>query len=109
MTSNNRNERLVQLRRSANSTLRAFNTGNSFVSARASDLGEGTASSTQAQGFPLLAPQSAGGPSSGEFTVNVNLMGGTVFLDDERRVRALAKEIKRLIVEDRRRGLGVGG
>ena len=30
-------------------------------------------------------------------------------LDDERRVRALAKEIKRLITEDRRRGLGVGG
>ena len=38
-------------------------------------------------------------------TVNVNLMGGTIFLDDERALRALAKEIKRLITEDKRRGL----
>ena len=28
---------------------------------------------------------------------------------EERTVRALAKEIKRLLTEDRRRGLGVGG
>ena len=42
-------------------------------------------------------------------TVNVSLSGGPIFLDDERRIRALAKEIKRLIGEDRRRGLGVGG
>ena len=48
---------------------------------------------------------SAGEP--GAVTVNVNLMGGAVFLDDERRVRALAKEIKRLITEDKRRGLPV--
>ena len=40
-------------------------------------------------------------------SVNVNLMGGTIFLDDERRVRALAKEIKRLITEDKRRGLPI--
>ena len=46
---------------------------------------------------------------AGDLTVNVNLMGGTVFLDDERTIRALAKEIKRLLAEDRRRGLGVGG
>ena len=32
-------------------------------------------------------------------------MGGAVFPDNERRVRALAKEIKRLISEDKRRGL----
>ena len=46
---------------------------------------------------------------AGDTTVNVNLMGGTVVLDDERTIRALAKQIKRLITEDRRRGLGVGG
>ncbi len=46
---------------------------------------------------------------AGDSTVNVNMMGGTVFLDDERTIRALAKEIKRLLAEDRRRGLGVGG
>ena len=35
--------------------------------------------------------------------------GGALFLDDERGVRALAKEIKRLIAEDIRRGIGFGG
>ena len=30
-------------------------------------------------------------------------------IDDERQIRVMAKQIKRLIVEDRRRGLGVGG
>ena len=30
-------------------------------------------------------------------------------IDDERQVRAVAKELKRLIVEDRRRGLSIGG
>ena len=46
-------------------------------------------------------------PAEATLTVNVNLMGGTVFLDDERRTRALAKEIKRLITEDKRRPDGV--
>ena len=39
--------------------------------------------------------------------VTVNLNGGAVFLDDERRMRLLAREIKRLIIEDVRRGIGV--
>ncbi len=54
----------------------------------------------------VVAPRQAG-PIADAVSVNVNLMGGAVFLDDERRVRALAKEIKRLIVEDKRRGIGV--
>ena len=33
--------------------------------------------------------------------------GSLVFLDDERPLRALAKEIKRLISEDIRRGIGL--
>ena len=44
---------------------------------------------------------------SGAPLVRVNLMGQTIFLDDERRLRALAKEIKALITEDKRRGLGL--
>ena len=52
--------------------------------------------------------RSAGDGGEG-VTVNVSLSGGPIFLDDERRIRALAKEIKRLIGEDGRRGLGVGG
>ena len=35
--------------------------------------------------------------------------GGASFLDNERGVRALAKEIKRLIAEDIRRGIGFEG
>ena len=55
-----------------------------------------------------IVPASApGSPSEATLTVNVNLAGGTIFLDDERRTRALAKEIKRLITEDKRRGLTV--
>ncbi len=62
---------------------------------------------TSAAMFPTARPATSG--IAGDSTVNVNLMGGTVFLDDERTIRALAKEIKRLLAEDRRRGLGVGG
>ena len=39
--------------------------------------------------------------------MDVKLMGETILLDDERRLRALAKQIKGLITEDKRRGLGV--
>ena len=57
----------------------------------------------------ILTSRPASSSFAGDSTVNVNLMGGTLFLDDERAIRALAKEIKRLLAEDRRRGLGVGG
>ena len=33
--------------------------------------------------------------------------GATIFLDSERELRAFAKEIKRLTIEDKRRGIGV--
>ena len=39
--------------------------------------------------------------------MNVKLMGETILLDDERGLRALAKQIKGLITEEKRRGLGV--
>ncbi len=58
------------------------------------------------------APRAASTRSAGgrvDVHVNVNLAGGVVFLDDERRMRLLAKEIKRLIMEDVRRGIAVGG
>ena len=47
------------------------------------------------------------GPVPDAVRVSVDLKGGAIFLDDERRVRALAKEIKRLITEDNRRGIGL--
>ena len=52
-----------------------------------------TALSASAQGSP--------GQASGV----LDPLDGTVFPDNERGVRALAKEIKRLIGEDKRRGL----
>ena len=73
------------------------------------------APSARARGWPptiaALVPTARPATSgfAGDSTVTVNLMGGTLFLDDERTIRALAKEIKRLLAEDRRRGLGVGG
>ena len=60
------------------------------------------------EGVPSAGPGRTGAPGD-VVVVNVNLKGETIFLDDERRIRALAKTIKRLITEDRRRGLGVGG
>ena len=60
-------------------------------------------------GLPPSSRQPAVVEGGGAVTVNVSLSGGPIFLDDERRIRALAKEIKRLIGEDGRRGLGVGG
>ena len=94
MVSDARRERLARLKAEADHSLRLFL--------------RGTTLSVPASG----ARWSMGGSkdvatSSGAVSVNVNLMGGTIFLDDERRVRALAKEIKRLITEDKRRGLAV--
>ncbi len=57
----------------------------------------------------ILTTRPATSGFAADSTVNVNLMGGTVVLDDERTIRALARKIKRLLAEDRRRGLGVGG
>ena len=44
---------------------------------------------------------------TGQATVRANRLGGIALLDDERGMRVLAKEIKRLITEDKRRGLAV--
>lgn len=42
-------------------------------------------------------------------SVDIEASASGVTVDEERQGRAMAKEIKRLIVEDCRRGLGVGG
>lgn len=89
MNKDNRMQRLSRLRADANRSLRSFSMRTGRLPRDSSERSDGTAS---------------GGPS-----VNVNLVGEVFFLDDERRMRSLAKEIKRLITEDRRRGLGVGG
>ena len=65
---------------------------------------------------PVLAvtPDSGSrrGTSPGSSTSAVEATSGVAGVKtprEERSVRALAKEIKRLLTEDRRRGLGIGG
>ena len=79
------------------SSLAADVAGLAAPSFRHSRQGEGT------RGAPAQAP-----PGSSGVQVTINLAsGGVVFLDDERRMRLLAREIKRLIIEDGRRGIDV--
>ena len=103
-------DRLGELRARAASIVGGYARGSSLPTPRARD-GEGSPQvnglSLQ-DGAPLGRTRSASG-DVGSLSVNVTLSGGPIFLDDERRIRALAKEIKRLLSEDRRRGLGVGG
>ena len=102
-------ERLTQLRAETDAVLRSL--PRSAPSAGSTP----ETPSARGRGRPLTSAATilTARPASSGFardsTINVNLMGGTVFLDDERAIRALAKEIKRLLAEDRRRGLGVGG
>ena len=64
----------------------------------------GLRSSLAADGRPP-SPSAQSGAEGVHVTVNLN--SGAVFLDDERRMRLLAREIKRLIIEDVRRGIDV--
>ena len=109
MTNDSRSERLSLLKAEANRSLRSFLRRNRLVTPRSrADRDTQHRAANSIGLLPAIPPRGAIA-SSDAVNVNVNLSGGTIFLDDERRVRALAKEIKRLIIEDRRRGLGVGG
>ena len=59
----------------------------------------------QRDGARSPSPSTQAGSEGVHVTVNLN--GGAVFLDDERRMRLLAREIKRLIIEDIRRGIDI--
>ena len=107
MSTDFRLERMSRLRAEADRSIRSFLrratsvpsvSGASRASGGRPPITEGVAS----DGNPTLAEA-----APGAVVVHVKLMGDTIFLDDERRVRALAKEIRRLITEDRRRGLAV--
>ena len=109
MPADARLEQLSRLRSEVDRSLRPFLNRTGLL-APASGTSRGMARRVAASeaAVPALASNDAEAVS-GAVVVNVNLMGGTIFLDDERRVRALAKEIRRLITEDTRRGLGIGG
>ena len=97
MTSNDNLEQLALLRAQADRSLR-------LILRRTASLAQTTGGSWNANrspqdfwGVPPVAP-------SGAPTMPIS---EPVFPDNERRLRALAKEIKRLITEDKRRGLAV--
>ena len=60
----------------------------------------------QGERTPGVPAQARPGSSGVHVTVNL-ASAGVVFLDDQRRMRLLAREIKRLIIEDVRRGIDV--
>ena len=101
-------ERLTSLRAQLNRSLSSLVQGTAVTTPRGGNrpgasrpLGVTPADTT------AMAPVGAG-RSPNVVSVSVELKGGVIFMDDERQLRALAKEIKRLISEDNRRGLGVG-
>lgn len=109
MASDFRRERLSHLRAEVNRSVEAFLHRAILITPTSGALPETGRRRAASGGLPPMVARTNAEVAPGEVTVNVNLMGGTIFLDDERSVRALAKEIKRLITEDRRWGLGVGG
>ena len=89
-------ERLARLRREVDRSLRSL-IGRTTLSI------PGVGSSPERRGPGARGTSTS--ETAGPVTVQVSFTGG-VAPDDERQVRALAKEIRRLIAEDRRRGLG---
>ena len=107
MDSNADSQRLSLLRAESDRALRALLRSPGLPLPAVGPAGEAEEATPASLGvFPAVVSRQAG-PLAATLTVNVNLVGQTIFLDDERRVRALAKEIKRLISEDKRRGLAV--
>ncbi len=109
MNSESPSERLSLLKTETDRLLRSYACRAGPTVPRPGEAPDGRRSDTNAAVPMPLTPLRGTGESPDTLTVNVNLFGAPIFLDDERRIRALAKEIKRLINEDRRRGLGVGG
>ena len=134
MTNSHGSDRLAQLRDEADRSLRLFLRRTAFsiptsqeppdVDRRAAPSGStettrdmvrrrATSGSFLSVAGPKK-PEAASGtvaapkrPETAPGAMAVNPMPGSVFQDNERRMRALAKEIKRLITEDKRRGLAV--
>ena len=109
MTDNDCTRRLSSLRTDVDRSLRSF-VRRALSSARASAV-QGSRERRPGASEGASAPPASEMPRAGlgSGLANVRLMGAMMLLDDERRARALAKEIKRLIMEDTRRGLSIGG
>ena len=67
------------------------------------DLSHAVESFLRRTGFPVPT----GGEGTDSASGKLGTDGGAISRDGERRKRALAKEIKRLITEDTRRGIGI--
>lgn len=81
------NPHLEHLRARARRSLRSFLRRNSFTT------------------HVHPSPRSAANPTAPSSSVDISLISEVPLLRDERLMRALAKEIKRLIAEDSRRGI----
>ena len=97
---------LARLLNEANRSIISFSQQTRLI-AKSSDTRHGAKRNTSEQNkqnIGVLLPLFSGrlNPRAGS-----NFPGLSVLLKDERQMRVLAKEIKRLIVEDKRRGLAV--
>ena len=90
MPSESSSERLSRLRAEADRSLRSYLQRTTLSALTPTPWGVGV------QRAASRAPAQSANPP-----------GGMILPDNERRLRALAKEIKRLITEDKRRGLAV--
>ena len=93
MPSSSTSEELELLKGEVHRSLRSFSR-RSLLSIQA--VGRGGRGGRQ---MPVIGATQGG--------ANADPVIGTGLVDNERRARALAKEIKRLITEDKRRGIGV--
>jgi hypothetical protein len=107
MTSKFSDEKLRSLRARTSESLQRYSRNRLAVSQSSMALGSrehGRGQSlSRSDGKQLEIDQSGLAPKDAGLSATGAKIG------DERQVRAVAKELKRLIVEDRRRGLGVGG
>lgn len=107
MTENPLGERLQSLTAEAGRALRAR--AKAFTSLR---IPVSSPNSPSRRGASRESPTSPGPASARRRRTIREAMADVSGMEtprEERSVRALAKEIKRLLTEDRRRGLGVGG
>ena len=107
MAEHSRGERLQSLTTEAGQALRARARRLALLPILAPSPGFGSRRGTSPESITSLGPASAR-----IRRIPGKATGGVAEIEaprEERSVRALAKEIKRLLTEDRRRGLGVGG
>ena len=98
MTSDSHKESLGKLRSRAIQSLQSFARNRQAVALMSLRMDSRDLRRSTGSGDQGVLPSDGAGASTRR-----------VATDEERQLRAMAKDIKRLIVEDRRRGLSIGG